>query len=105
MAPKSKARLAREHLERALPAVTAESYTEAVTWLFVSLEAALAAVAERHCLRTEPKHWQKLEIAEQLRDKGVLGDDVAAALRMLNEARKEALYEGEKPDLDGIVPR
>jgi hypothetical protein len=31
MAPKAKAELAREHLNRALPAVTAEDYTEAVT--------------------------------------------------------------------------
>lgn len=67
----------------------------------MSLEAAIAAVAERYGLKTEPKHWQKLEIAEQLRDEGALGDDVAATLRSLNEARKEALYEGEEPDLGG----
>jgi hypothetical protein len=39
VSPKAKAQLAREHLDRALPAVEAEDYTEAVTWLFVSLEA------------------------------------------------------------------
>ncbi len=101
MAPKSKAQLAREHLERALPAVTAGDYTEVVAWLFVSLEAAIAAVAEQHGLEIEPKHWQKLDIAEQLQAEGMLDGDVAATLRTLNEARKQALYEGEEPDLDG----
>ena len=99
MPPKSKAQLAREHFRRAEPAVAAGDYTEAVTWLFVSLEAAIAAVADRHDLKTEPKHWQKIDTAEQLQAKGVVGEDVAATLRMLNEARKEALYEGEEPDL------
>jgi HEPN domain-containing protein len=101
VAAKSKAQLAREHLERALPAVAAGDYTEVVAWLFVSLEAAIAAVAARHGLEVEPKHWQKLDVAEQLQAEGRLGGDVAATLRTLNEARKQALYEGEEPDLDG----
>lgn len=101
MAPKSKAQLAREHLERALPAVTAGDYTEVVAWLFVSLEAAIAAVAEQHGLEIEPKHWQKLDIAEKLQTEGMLDGDVAATLRTLNEARKQALYEGEEPDFGG----
>lgn len=88
-------------MERALPAVTAGDYTEVVAWLFVSLEAAIAAVAEQHGLEIEPKHWQKLDIAEQLQAEGMLDGDVAATLRTLNEARKQALYEGEEPDLDG----
>jgi hypothetical protein len=41
-------RPAREHLKRALPAVTAAQYTEAVTWLFASLEAPVAALAEQN---------------------------------------------------------
>lgn len=32
MSPRAKFALAREHLDRALPAVNAEDYTEAVTW-------------------------------------------------------------------------
>lgn len=101
MATKSKAQLAREHLERALPAVATGDYTEVVAWLFVSLEAAIAAVAARHGLEVEPKHWQKLDVAQQLQTQGRLGGDVAATLRTLNEARKQALYDGEEPDLDG----
>ncbi|HEY1688541.1 MAG TPA: hypothetical protein VGF95_06705 [Solirubrobacteraceae bacterium] len=72
-----------------------------MAWLFVALEAAIAAVAARHGLEVEPKHWQKLDVAEQLQAEGRLGVDVAATLRTLNEARKQALYEGEEPDLDG----
>ncbi|MFN2470996.1 MAG: hypothetical protein ABR583_08410 [Gaiellaceae bacterium] len=47
MSPKRRSRLAREHLERALVAVHGEDVTEAVTWLFAALEAAIVAVAER----------------------------------------------------------
>jgi hypothetical protein len=93
--------LAREHLERALPAVAAEDYTETVTWLFVSLEAAVAAIADRHGVSTPPKHWRKEEIAAQLFADGHLPFDVESVLRTLNDARKEAIYEGEEPDLDG----
>jgi hypothetical protein len=99
--PKGKAQLAKEHLERALPAVTVEDYTEAVTWLFLALEAAVTAIAERHGLSVESKHWQKLEVAEELRRQGHVSDDLAGAMRTLNEGRKAAVYEGEEPDLDG----
>lgn len=101
MSPKAKVILAREHLERALPAVMAEDYTEAVTWLFVSLEAAVAALAEQNGVSIEPKHWRKAQIAKDLFAKGAVEVDFAPALGTLNEARKEALYEGEEPDLDG----
>jgi hypothetical protein len=101
MSPKSKAQLAREHLDRALPAVDAEDYTEAVTWLFASLEAAVAAIAGQQGLATPPKHWRKAEIAEQLFKDGHVKHDFGPVLRLLNESRKEAVYEGEEPDLDG----
>ena len=101
MSPKAKVLLAREHLERALPAVAAEDYTEAVTWLFASLEAAVAALAEQNGATIEPKHWRKAEVAEDLFKKGALDKDLAPALRTLNEARKEAVYDGEEPELDG----
>lgn len=96
---KSKAQLAREHLERALPAVTAEDYTEAVTWLFAALEAAIVAVADRHGIDTQKQHWKKAEAAKQLNESGVLPDDFSDALDTLNEARKVAIYEGTEPDL------
>ena len=101
MSPKSKAQLAREHLDRALPAVETEDYTEAVTWLFASLEAAVAAIAGQRGVATPPKHWRKAEIAEQLFKEGHVGHDFGPVLRLLNDSRKEAVYEGEEPDLDG----
>jgi hypothetical protein len=101
VSPKAKAQLAREHLERALPAVEADDYTEAVTWLFVSLEAAITAIADRHDVSTPPKHWKKVEIAEELFREGHIAVDFGPVLRTLNDARKEAIYEGEEPDLDG----
>jgi hypothetical protein len=101
MSPKAKPQLAREHLERALPAVAAEDYTEAVTWLFASLEAAVAALADQHGVSIEPTHWKKAEVAEQLFAQGAVSTDLAPALRALNNARKKAIYEGEEPDLDG----
>jgi hypothetical protein len=101
MSPKSRAQLAREHLDRALPAVAAGQYTEAVTWLFASLEAAVAALAEQRGVATPPKHWRKAEIAEQLFKDGHVRHDFGPTLRLLNDSRKEAVYEGEEPDLDG----
>lgn len=99
MSPKAKTQLAREHLERALPAVVAADYTEAVTWLFASLEAAVAALADQHGISIEPKHWKKAEVAERLFAEGAVPIDFAPALRGLNSARKKAIYEGEEPDL------
>ena len=99
MSPKAKAELAREHLGRALPAVTAEDYTEAVTWLFAALEAAIVAVADRHGIDTQKQHWKKAEVAKQLHDSGVLPHDFSHTLDTLNEARKVAVYEGDTPDL------
>lgn len=98
MSPKAKVTLAREHLERALPAVAADDHTEAVTWLFVSLE---AAVAEQNGVSIEPKHWRKAKVARDLFSSGAVALDFAPALETLNDARKQALYEGEEPDLDG----
>lgn len=101
MSPKAKVLLAREHLQRALPPVMAEDYTEAVTWLFASLEASVAALAEQNGVPIEPKHWRKAEVAEDLFKGGAVELNLAPALRTLNDARKQAIYEGEEPDLDG----
>ena len=86
-------------MERALPAVVAEDYTEAVTWLFASLEAVVAALADQHGISIEPKHWKKVEVAEQLFAQDAVPTDLAPTLRALNNARKKAIYEGEEPDL------
>jgi hypothetical protein len=99
VSPKAKTQLAREHLERALPAVVAEDYTEAVTWLFASLEAVVAALADQYGVSIEPKHWKKVEVAEQLFAQGAVSTNLAPTLRALNNARKKAIYEGEEPDL------
>lgn len=99
MSPKDKAELAREHLERALPAVTAANHTEAVTWLFAALEAAIVALAQRHGMITPRQHWKKAEAARELHNSGVLPQDFSELLDVLNEARKVAVYEGEEPDL------
>lgn len=99
VSPKARAELAREHLDRALPAVTAEDHTEAVTWLFAALEAAIVAVAESRGIDTKKQHWKKAEAAKQLHDAGALPHDFSDTLDILNEARKVAVYEGEEPDL------
>jgi hypothetical protein len=98
VSPKTKPQLAREHLDRALPAVASQDYTDAVTWLFVSLEAAIVALAEQHGVSIEPNHWRKAEAAEQLYAQGAITTNFAPALRTLNVARKEAVYDGEDPD-------
>jgi hypothetical protein len=99
MSPKSKSELAREHLNRALSAITADDYTEAVTWLFASLEAAVVAIADRQGIDTEKKHWIKAEVAERLFKEKHVPADYSELLDLLNNSRKEAVYEGEEPDL------
>ncbi len=98
MSPKAKAQLAREHLDRALPAVNTEDDTEAVAWLFASLEAAIVAVAESCGIDTEKQHWKKAEVAKQLHESGALPHDFSPTLNLLNRARKVAVYDGEEPE-------
>jgi hypothetical protein len=101
MSPKARHELAREHLGRGLVGVTAGDSTEAVTWLFLSLEAAIVAVADQEGLETKKQHWRRAEVAEELHRRGVLPHDFSSTLRLLNEARKVATYEGDEPDLEG----
>ena len=84
-----------------MPAVVADDYAEAVTWLFVSLEAAVAAIAERHGIVVPPNHVKKMEVARQLHADGHASVDYSAALRTLNGGRKAAVYDGDEPDLGG----
>jgi hypothetical protein len=67
-------------LERAQPAVITEDYTEAVTWLFAALEAAIVAVADAQGIDTEKQHWKKAEVAKQLHDSGVIPHDFSDTL-------------------------
>lgn len=101
MSPRAKHKLAREHLDRGLAGVTAGDTTEAVAWLFLSLEAAIVSVADGHGLDTKQQHWKKAEVAKELSEKGLLPHDFSDLLRLLNEARKVATYEGDPPDLEG----
>ena len=101
MSPRAKHELAREHLDRGLAGVSANDATEAVAWLFLSLEAAIVSVADKHGLDTKRHYWRKAEVAEELRGRGVLPHDFSDVLRLLNEARKVAIYEGDEPELEG----
>lgn len=43
----------------------------------------------------------KAKIAQELYKRGVVPNDYSDTLRLLNEARKFATYEGDEPDLEG----
>lgn len=101
VSPRPKHELAREHLDRGLAGIVAEDVTEAVAWLFLSLEAAIVSVAGKHGLDAAKQHWRKAEIATELNTKGILPYDFSDTLRLLNEARKVATYDGDEPDLEG----
>jgi hypothetical protein len=101
MSPRPKHELAREHFDRGLAGVTSGDSAEAVAWLFLSLEAAIVSVADKHGLDTRKQHWRKADVAQQLYKRGVLPHDYSDSLRVLNEARKVATYEGDEPDLEG----
>ena len=101
MSPKAKHELAREHLRRGLSGVAEGDVTEAVTWLFLALEAAIVAVADNRGIDTQKHHWWKAEAAAELHRAGVLSRDYSSLLRLLNDARKVVTYEGDEPDLDG----
>lgn len=100
MSPRAKHALAREHLDRGQAGVSAEDTTEAVAWLFLSLEAAIVSVADKHGMDTKKQHWIKADVAKALHGNGVLPRDFSDLLRLLNEARKVATYEGDEPDLE-----
>jgi hypothetical protein len=99
VSPKPKAELAREHLDRARSAIAEADATEAVTWLLAALEAAVVALAQAEGLEVPTHHWKKAQVATQLHEKGLLDQDFAATLDMLNDGRKVAVYEGEEPEL------
>jgi hypothetical protein len=101
VSPRAKHELAREHLDRGLAGVSANDATEAVAWLFLSLEAAIVSVADKHGMETKRQHWKKAEVAKDLYSQGVLPQDFSSILQLLNEARKVATYEGDEPELEG----
>ena len=99
MSPQSKSELAREHLRRASGAFEAGDSVVGVTFLHLAAEAAIVALAELHGIDTERQHWRKAEAATELHTRGILTMDLSQILELLNQARKDAGYEGEDPDL------
>jgi hypothetical protein len=69
-----------------------------VTFLHLAAEAAIVALAERNGVATERQHWRKGQAAIELHARGVLPADLSRILELLNQARKDAGYEGEAPD-------
>ncbi len=56
------------------------------------------ALAELHGIATERQHWRKARAASELHTSGILSTDLSPVLELLNQARKDAGYEGETPD-------
>ncbi|MGH2903507.1 MAG: HEPN domain-containing protein [Solirubrobacteraceae bacterium] len=99
MSPQSKSDLACEHLARARTAFEAGDPVVGVTFLHLAAEAAIVALSELHGITTERQHWRKAEAASELRARGIVSVDLNPILALLNQARKDAGYEGEAPDL------
>jgi hypothetical protein len=98
MSPQSKAGLAREHFTRASGAFEAGDPVAGVMFLHLAAEAAVVALAELQGIATERQHWCKGQAATELHAHGVLSTDLGPILGLLNQARKDASYEGEQPD-------
>lgn len=69
-----------------------------VTFLHLAAEAAIVALSDHNGIATERQHWRKVEAATELHTRGVLSTDLSPILELLNQARKDAGYEGEDPD-------
>lgn len=99
VSPQSKADLARSHLTRATTAFEAGDLVVGVTFLHLAAEAAIVALSALNGISTERQHWRKAEAATELHARGILSIDLSPILALLNQARKDAGYEGEDPDL------
>ena len=96
-----RAKLAREHLERAEPHVPDGDVTQAITWLHLAAEAAIDALADEHNIDTKKSHPTKAKVARELHNDGRISVDLRGTLRLLNEARKSTNYDRTTPDLEG----
>ena len=96
-----KLELAKRHLDRVLAAWTEPTdWDDLSLYGFYCLEAAVEAAALHFGLRTSKKHWEKVDLAEDLHKKRGL-PDIDDLLRDLNDARKAAAYgDMDRPDLD-----
>jgi len=96
-----KLELARRHLDKVLGAWTEPTdWDDLSLYGFYCLEAAVEAAALHFGLRTSKKHWEKVDLAEDLHQKKGL-PDISNLLRDLNDARKATAYgDMDRPDLD-----
>ena len=97
----NKLKLARRHLERVQGAWGEPTdWDDLSLYGFYCLEAAVEAASLHAGLRTSRKHWEKVDLAEELHRKHDL-PDVTNLLRDLNDARKATAYgDVALPDLD-----
>jgi hypothetical protein len=98
MSPQSKAGLAREHFTRASGAFAAGDPVAGVMFLHLAAEAAVVALSELQGIATERQHWRKGQAATELHTRSILSTDLGPILELLNQARKDAGYEGEDPN-------
>jgi hypothetical protein len=98
--PKPKHELAREHLDRGLRAVDDGDIVVAITFLHLAAEAAVVTLAEQEGIPTQKSHVKKAAAAHELHERRLVADDLRPILIMLNQARKDAGYEGEDPELN-----
>jgi HEPN domain-containing protein len=100
VSPKPKHELAREHLDRARRAIESGDVVVAITFLHLAAEAAVVTLAEQEGIPTQKSHVKKAAAAHELHERRLVAEDLRPVLMMLNQARKDAGYEGEDPELD-----
>jgi hypothetical protein len=98
MSPKEKRELAHEHLERALADLETDP-VGAVVWLLYAVEAAIDVLADLHDVPIRKQHWSRAQAAVKLEADEILPEGTSAIVEALNDARKDAAYEGEEVDL------
>lgn len=99
MSPKAKHELAREHLTTAQRELSEGAIVPAIMFLHLAAEAAIVALADREGIDTKKRHDLKADAAHELFSNGLVSEDLSESLRSLNQARKDATYEGEDPEL------
>ena len=98
-----KLRRAQSQLSRVQTAIwEPEDREEAVTWAFYAYENGVVAVAEKANMKWKKTHWDKLDIADQIRSNGYVPVNVRDRLDELNELRKDVQYDEPGPDLAAL---
>ncbi len=76
-----------------------EDREDAVTWGFYAYENGVVAVADKANLPWKTTHWNKLDLADEIHQKGFVSVNVRERLEKLNELRKDVQYGEAGPDL------